>query len=117
LILNHLNLAVSHVQEAREFLIKYFGLDPEGKKGNDTIAFLRDDSGMVLTLTNIDGAADVRYPGAFHIGFIQPSPEKVDEINRRLKDDGFDVPPPARMHGSWTFYFRAPGGFVVEVLA
>jgi catechol 2,3-dioxygenase-like lactoylglutathione lyase family enzyme len=117
MILNHLNLAVSDVQQAREFLVKYFGLDPEGKKGNDTIAFLRDANGMVLTLTNIDGATDVKYPGAFHIGFIQPSPEKVDEINRRLKDDGFDVPPPAKMHGSWTFYFRAPGGFVIEVLA
>jgi catechol 2,3-dioxygenase-like lactoylglutathione lyase family enzyme len=115
-ILNHLNLAVSDVQRAREFLVKYFGLDPEGKPGNDTIAFLRDDNGMVLTLTNIDRAAEVHYPGAFHIGFIQESREKVDEINRRLKEDGFEVEPPRKLHGSWTFYFRAPGGFVVEVL-
>ena len=34
-ILNHLNLAVSDVQQAREFLVKYFGLDPQGKPGND----------------------------------------------------------------------------------
>jgi lactoylglutathione lyase len=116
-ILNHLNLAVSDVQQAREFLVKYFGLDPEGKKGNDIIAFLRDDNGMVLTLTNVDRATEVKYPGAFHIGFIQESPEKVDEINRRLKEDGFEVDPPQRLHGSWTFYFRAPGGFVIEVLS
>ena len=117
MILNHLNLAVSDVQQARAFLVKYFGLNPQGKEGNDTIAFLRDDAGMVLTLTNIDRTAEVRYPGAFHIGFIQESPERVDEINRRLREDGYDVDPPARLHGSWTFYFRAPGGFVVEVLA
>jgi len=114
--LNHLNLAVSDVQQARGFLVKYFGLDPEGKPGNDTIAFLRDENGMVLTLTNIDRAGEVTYPGAFHIGFIQESSEKVDEINRRLKEDGFEVGLPRRLHGSWTFYFRAPGGFVIEVL-
>jgi catechol 2,3-dioxygenase-like lactoylglutathione lyase family enzyme len=117
MILNHLNLAVSDVQAARGFLEKYFGLDSGGKKGNDFIAFLRDDNGMVLTLTNIDRASEVKYPGAFHIGFIQESPAKVDEINRLLREDGFEVEPPSRMHGSWTFYFRAPGGFVVEVLS
>jgi hypothetical protein len=41
----------------------------------------------------------------------------VNEINKRLKDDGYDVPAPSRQHGSWTFYFRAPGGFTIEVLA
>ena len=41
----------------------------------------------------------------------------MNEINQCLKDDGFDVPPPARFHGSWTFYFTAPGGFTIEVLA
>jgi hypothetical protein len=37
-------------------------------------------------------------------------------LNRSLKADGFDVPPPSRQHGSWTFYFDAPGGFTIEVL-
>lgn len=117
MILNHLNLAVSDVQQARAFLIKYFELDAQGKPGNDRIAFLRDDRGMVLTLTNYEHGAEVKYPGSFHVGFIQQSPQKVDEINERLRADGYEVDPPARIHGSWTFYFRAPGGFVVEVLA
>ncbi|SUA97587.1 glyoxalase [Paenibacillus thiaminolyticus] len=47
---------------------------------------------------------------------IQESVEKVNEINRRLKEDGFNVAPPKRLHG-WTFYVKAPGGFTVEVLA
>jgi lactoylglutathione lyase len=41
----------------------------------------------------------------------------VDAINARLKADGFDVPPPSQQHRSWTFYFPAPGGFVIEVLS
>jgi len=69
-----------------------------------------------LTLNNFDKAEKVEYPGAFHIGFMQQSHEKVDEMYERLKKDGFDVNPPREFHGAWTFYFRAPGGFLVEVL-
>jgi hypothetical protein len=40
----------------------------------------------------------------------------VNEINRHLKEDGFEVNPPRKFHGAWTFYFRAPGGILIEVL-
>jgi lactoylglutathione lyase len=76
-----------------------------------------DEGGMVLTLSNPEGLTEVKYPGSFHIGFCQADAEAVDEINRRLKEDGYDVPAPSRQHGSWTFYFTAPGGFTIEVLA
>ena len=48
--------------------------------------------------------------------FTEETAERVDEINQRLRDDGYEVPKPSRLHGSWTFYFNAPGGFMVEVL-
>jgi hypothetical protein len=41
----------------------------------------------------------------------------VNEINKILKDDGFDVEAPRNFHGSWTFYFVAPGGFTIEILS
>jgi catechol-2,3-dioxygenase len=115
--LNHLNLTVTDVTETYSFLQKYFGMKAMG--GNNNIAFLTDDNGMVLTLTSmkVGRESEVRYPATFHVGFCQESEARVNEINRRLKDDGFDVPPPSRQHGSWTFYFRAPGGFTIEVLA
>jgi catechol-2,3-dioxygenase len=114
--LNHLNLTVTDVPVVRQFLAQYFGLRDGG--GNNNMAFLSDDNGMVLSLTSmrVGGESQVVYPASFHIGFIQESPERVDEINRQLKSDGYDVPPPSRQHGSWTFYFQAPGGFVIEVL-
>ena len=111
-ILNHLNLSVSDVPAAKNFLETYFGLRELGG-GNRNRAFLRDDRGLVLSLFK---AKDVHYPGTFHIGFIQDSEEKVNEVNRRLKADGFDVAPPQRLH-AWTFYVQAPGGFTVEVLS
>ncbi len=115
--LNHLNLTVRDPRETQAFLAKYFGLTPQGK-GSDHIAFLSDDNGLVLSLTHmkLGMESEVKYPATFHLGFIQENEERVNEINARLKQDGFDVPPPSRQHGAWTFYFPAPGGFTVEVL-
>jgi lactoylglutathione lyase len=115
--LNHLNLTVTSVPEAHQFLEKYFGLRSLGT--NNNMGFLSDDNGLVLSLTSmkVGKETEVRYPVTFHVGFIQESEARVIEINQRLKEDGFDVPPPSKQHGSWTFYFTAPGGFMVEVLA
>jgi len=42
----------------------------------------------------------VKYPATFHIGFGQESEEKVNEIYKRLIDDGFSASPPKEpMHG------------------
>ena len=120
--LNHLNLTVVNPEETSAFLAKYFNLSPRG--GNAGIQMLNDDNGMVLTLIKgraEDRGADgpggqVKYPSSFHIGFIQESQARVNEINARLKADGFDVPPASIQHGSWTFYFTAPGGFTIEVM-
>src|SRR5262249_57504243 len=89
-----------------------------GGGGNRIIVFLTDDGGMVLTLTSakVGGEDEVRYPATFHIGFAQESEERVNEINRRQKGDGFDVPPPSRQHGSWTFYFLPPAASLLHVL-
>ena len=116
--LNHLNLTVTDPIATQAYLEKYFGLKPMGKP-NKNMAFLTDDNHMVLSLTNVNVAKEpeVKYPATFHIGFIQESEDRVNDLNQRLKTDGFDVPPPSRQHGSWTFYFVAPGGFTIEVLA
>jgi catechol-2,3-dioxygenase len=120
--LNHLNLTVISPDETSAFLAKYFDLEPRG--GNAGIQMLSDDKGMVLTLIKAraedhdqgPGSHGVKYPSSFHIGFIQPTRERVNEINARLAADGFHVPPPSIQHGSWTFYFTAPGGFTIEVM-
>jgi lactoylglutathione lyase len=114
--LNHLNLTVPDVPQTREFFETYFGFRCVEEKGRNALAVLVDESGFVLTLNNFEKAAKVEYPGAFHIGFMQESRERVDEMYLRLKSGGNEVEPPRQFHGAWTFYFRAPGGFLVEVL-
>jgi catechol-2,3-dioxygenase len=109
--LNHLNLTVTDVGEAKGFLETYFGMKTRFTRG-DSFALLTDEGGMALALMK---GNRVEYPGGVHIGFLQESEEQVNEINQRLKDDGFNVEPPKKAHG-WTFYAKAPGGFTVEVL-
>lgn len=115
--LNHINLTVTDVQAARGILETYFGLkDLAGDRDNKNFAALMDDDGLVLTLMPGSRTREVKYPQTFHIGFGQESEEKVNEMYERLKADGFEVEPPERHH-AWTFYFNAPGGFTIEIMA
>jgi catechol 2,3-dioxygenase-like lactoylglutathione lyase family enzyme len=110
--LNHLNLAVTDVAAAKTFLMTYFGLRDMGG-GNRNRAFLMDEGGLVLSMFK---GKDVTYPGTFHIGFAQRDEAAVNAIHARMTADGIVADPPQRSHG-WTFYVRAPGGFLVEVLS
>jgi catechol 2,3-dioxygenase-like lactoylglutathione lyase family enzyme len=114
--LNHINLMVTDVTAASNFLVKYFGMRSMG--GNKGMGFLTDEKdgwGFVLTLMKTSEETQTRYPGTFHIGFFIEAEERVDEIHRRLKKDGFDVPAPENTGHSYGFYVKAPGGFTVEV--
>lgn len=109
--LNHVNLTVTDVQAASDFLVTYFGLRSMG--GNAGMGFLTDDDGFVLSLMKAGRNTEVVYPGNFHIGFFVESEAKVDAINQRLKAAGYAVAPPEQHH-AYTFYVAAPGGFTVE---
>jgi catechol 2,3-dioxygenase-like lactoylglutathione lyase family enzyme len=114
--LNHINLTVTNVQEASDFLVRYFGMRSMG--GNQGMGFLTDEEdgwGFVLTLMKATEGTQGKYPGTFHIGFFIESKTSVDELNHRLKQDGFEVPAPEDTGHSYGFYVRAPGGFAVEV--
>ncbi|HSL46221.1 MAG TPA: VOC family protein [Anaerolineales bacterium] len=114
--LNHINLTVSDVQAASDFLEKYFGMQNMG--GNKGMGFLTDEKdgwGFVLTLMKASEGIQSQYPSTFHIGFFIEKEEHVDALNRRLREDGFDVPAPENTGHSYGFYVKAAGGFTIEV--
>ena len=114
--LNHLNLTVPNVPQTGAFFETYFGFRQiAGAPQSDTFVVLHDESGFVLSLNNFTETEEVAYPGAFHVGFRQASRGQVDALYQRLKAGGFYMKPPHEFHGAWTTYFRAPGGFLVEV--
>jgi lactoylglutathione lyase len=109
--LNHLGITVTDTIGARNFLEKYFGLKGIGKNSTK-MTHIQDDNGLILSLFKGERITE---PQTTHIGFMQDSEAKVDEIYQRLKADGFGMEPPQRSHG-YTFYVIAPGGFMVEVV-
>jgi catechol 2,3-dioxygenase-like lactoylglutathione lyase family enzyme len=114
--LNHINLTVTDVREASDFLVNYFGMRSMG--GNQGMGFLTDEAdgwGFVLTLMKATEGTQGTYPGNFHIGFFIEGKATVDKLHQRLKEDGFDVPSPEDTGHSYGFYVKAPGGFTVEV--
>ena len=112
--LNHVNLPVADISATRSFFEQHFGFHCIAEP-TDANVVLTDDAGLVLTISNFDHADEVTYPKWFHVGFMQDSDAKVDDINERLKKAGMQVGQPQDMHGARTFYFTAPGGFAVEV--
>ena len=114
---NHLTLSVTDVPANRAFFETYFGLRCVVDRG-EALALLTDEAGFVLSLIHFPKVPVLDYPDhpeSFHVGFLQDSPDRVDEIHARLVAGGVAADPPRRYHGAWTFYFRAPGGFQVEV--
>jgi catechol 2,3-dioxygenase-like lactoylglutathione lyase family enzyme len=113
--LNHLNLTVPDVSQTRAFFETFFGFRCIAEPQGEALVVLVDESGFILTLNNFGEAGEEVYPGIFHVGFRQDRREQVDAIHQRLMAAGFKMKPPHEFHGAWTFYFRAPGGFLVEV--
>ena len=113
--LNHINLTVPDVTASADFLRRHFGLRDMGLRPTRVMALLTDGHGMVLNLSNFDAVDRVTWPDDFHIGFIRGSRAEVDATHAELVAAGYQADEPRRFHGSWTFYVRAPGGFLVEV--
>lgn len=112
--LNHMGLGVTDVLGTATMFETYFGMCRVPGPFNAKMAFLTDDVGSLITIFKSD---DVIYPKIFHIGFMLDEVARVREMHDRLTADGFDPEEPREEHGRFTFYFKAPGGFVVEVNA
>ena len=113
--LNHLGLGVTEVPQTIAMFEKYFGLRRvDHSPVNEKMGFVNDDSGALITIFRVP---DADYPKIFHIGFMQDTVEQVDAIHEQLESDGFAPEAMREEHGRKTFYFKAPGGFTIEVNA
>jgi len=116
--LNHINLYSHDTEADRAMFERYFGLRTLVVRGSK-MAIMQDDDGLVLIVNQFNSRlADFAYPESFdilHIGFIRQSREDVDAMHARLTADGWEAHPPRQTHGAWAFYFRAKGGYFIEV--
>lgn len=116
--LNHINLYSYDTEADRAMFEQYFGLRTLVVRGTK-MAIMQDDDGLVLIVNHfakkLEDFSYPRQPDIMHIGFIQKSHEDVDALYKRLSADGWEVHAPCDTHGAWSFYFRAKGGYFIEV--
>ncbi|UAY53040.1 VOC family protein [Ferruginibacter albus] len=103
--LNHINLVISNVAEAIQFFETYFKFTCTDIKGDNSVAILKDTDD--LTLVIMTDKNEIRYPDAFHIGFMLDSEEDVIKIYHTLKNGGIIVgQEPKKIRDSFGFYFN-----------
>ena len=110
---NHIGFAVTDVTATVTLLETYFNLvKAPGAPCTPKMGFMLNDDGSLFTFFK---TSDAVYPKLFHIGFMQGNVEQVYHIHEKLKAGGFAPEDIREEHGRMTFYFKAPGNFVIEV--
>jgi catechol-2,3-dioxygenase len=115
--LNHLNLCVDDLSEARTFFQNCFDFQCLEQK-KDAVVVMNDGHGFTLVLSNprAFGNEMLPYPEGFHVGFLLETSDQVDQVYHRLA--AAKVPltqEPRKMRGSYGFYFTALNGILFEI--
>jgi catechol 2,3-dioxygenase-like lactoylglutathione lyase family enzyme len=113
--LNHIDLPVPDIAATRDFFETWLGFTHERTLGQDGLAILRDEAGLVLVLSRLRRHGSQAWPVPFHIGFHLESPAAVSDLQARMAAGGLAVDPPTMQHGAFAFYLTAPGDILVEV--
>jgi catechol-2,3-dioxygenase len=115
--LNHLNLCVDDLTEARTFFQTCFDFQLLEQK-KDAVAIMADGHGFTLVLSNprAFGNEILPYPEGFHIGFLLDTNDQVDQAYRRLAAAKIPLTQePRKIRESYGFYFTALNNLLFEV--
>ncbi|PFK43242.1 glyoxalase [Bacillus cereus] len=117
--LNHLNLCVDDLSEARHFFETFFDFQFIEQKGK-ALVVMSDENGFILVLSDpkaFKGGKTATYPEAFHIGFLVETSSEVDQAYNRLVAGGIEIDkaPYAMRGNSYGFYFTVFNGLLIEV--
>lgn len=97
--IDHVAMYVRDLERAKDFFMRYFGAKPNELYHNQKTGFrsyfLTFDQGARLEIMNKpeakDSGAELARTGFIHGAFSVGSKEKVDELTRRLREDGYQV--------------------------
>ena len=105
--IEHVAMYVEDLEKTKDFFTKYFGANAGERYYNPKTElqsyFLSFDDGARLEIMQKPRVSNVRKElartGYIHIAFSVGSREKVDELTRRLQEDGYKVVSGPRVTG------------------
>lgn len=110
--INHLNLVVKDVQKTAIFFETYFDFQCTIVKGDNIIAVLQNADNFTLVIMS-SKTGDTDYPKDFHIGFMLDSPDKVDNLHKKLINGNYKIDQfPKKIRNSYAFYFHYDNLFI-----
>ena len=97
--IEHIAMYVTDLEKARDFFVKYLGgISNDGYHNVNTdfrSFFISFEDGARLEIMTKPEIVDDKKPlnrtGYAHIAFSVGSKDKVDELTKRLKEDGYEV--------------------------
>lgn len=115
--LNHLHLSVSDVSACARVFAHHLGFGQLEASANGGFAVLSSADGFVLVLMrhSKDAHPEHAYPPHFHIGFLLQDESRVSLLHSNLRADGLEVSDIEFLRGANRFYFKAPGGVLIEI--
>ena len=115
--LNHIDLQVSDVDDARVFFERFFGLQCRYQR-HKQIAIFESDTGFEFAVSNLFNSPPPAYPPDFHLGFVLEQSSGVREVYDRLKAAGVGMKLELGVQGpALVFQCLGPDNIPVEVRA
>ena len=127
--IHHFAMYVKDLEKTREFYEKYFGakaneLYYNPKSGLKTY-FLTFASGVALEIMTKPGVASAafdhgeEYTGYIHLALAVGAKESVDELTKRLREDGYGIisEPRTTGDGYYESCVKDPEGNRIEIVA
>lgn len=114
MVLNHVDLQVTNVQQTALFFEQHFGFTLQSSRFSPAIAILQGDAGVVLVLQR-KKSPEERYPEGFHVGFLVADEASVIDAQRRLSEAGARVGDVDRNNRGTMMYCNIGDGIAIEV--
>ncbi len=105
--IEHVAMYVNDLEGAKDFFVRFFEAKVGEKYDNQEVDFhsyfLTFEDGARLELMNIAGMADdakkMARTGYIHLAFSVGSKEKVDQLTKQIKEEGYEILSEPRMTG------------------
>lgn len=112
--IRHVALFTPELDVSEKFWVDVMGYVVEWRPDPDNVYLTSGRDNLALHRRKVDGGLE----RLDHVGLAVPSPQDVDAWAQRLRFNGTSLQTEPRTHrdGARSFYFREPGGALIQII-